>query len=111
MPEDFDPSEETLIDIDLGATAKKVAEPNPEFNKPYDLMPPNPNAVGPWVKYDGVATLRTIDVDEWAAVGVTDQLYTEWNALNGYKVSVHDLSEGALRYCLKMDGRFVQVDN
>jgi hypothetical protein len=111
MTDSYDPSEETLIDIDLGTTAKSIAEPNPEFDKPFDLMPPNPDATGPWIKYDGVATLRTIDAPEWVEVGVTDQPYTEWNALNGYKVSVSDLSAGAIRYCLQTDGRFVQVDN
>ena len=90
-----------------GAVAASASEPNPVS---LDLMPPNPDAKGPWIAYTGLATLREISKSDWAKVGVNDQGAVEWNILNGYKISVSDLSEKAIDYCLRVDGRFSKVD-
>lgn len=77
--------------------------PNPQ-------APADPNAKGPFIKYMGYATLRVITPSEWKDVGIHDMGRKEWNTLNKFKVPKSELTESAIDYCLKTDGRFELVD-
>lgn len=82
------------------------AEPSENF----DLMPPDPDAKGPYITYTGMATLREITKRDWQKIGVVDQGDVQWNLMNGYRIPVSNLSESAIDYCLRVDGRFSKVD-
>ena len=98
--------------IEVADNALNIAEVQEvEAEKPLDLMPPNPDATGPYITYTGMATLRQISKSDWKKAGVEDQGDVEWNAINGYRISVNDLSEKAINYCLNVDGRFSKVDD
>ena len=47
---------------------------------------------------------------DWQKIGVVDQGDVQWNLMNGYRIPVSNLSESAIDYCLKVDGRFSKVD-
>ena len=61
------------------------------------------------VKYTGQASLRTISAQEWLQLGIEHEA-VEWNFHNNFRVPVEDLTDGAVAYLIKRDGRFELVD-
>ena len=65
-------AESPVIEVaDNALNIVEVQESEPE--KPLDLMPPNPDATGPYITYTGMATLRQISKSDWKKAGVEDQ--------------------------------------
>lgn len=81
-----------------------------ESSEPVKLQEPHPDSRGPWVRYDGVATLRIMDSNAWKQAGIKSEKYVEWNYLNEKKVPVSEFTEQELDYLLRRDGRFSKVD-
>jgi hypothetical protein len=50
------------------------------------------------VKYIGVADVRRITDEEWAATGVRGQDTTTWNAGNGFTILGDRFTQGAIDY-------------
>lgn len=82
-----------------------------EASKPFELQPPNPHAEGPWVQYNGIATVRFIDEKSWRDAGIKSTKYCEWNYLNHKRLPKSSFTEEELDYLLRRDGRFSLVDN
>lgn len=61
------------------------------------------------VKYTGQASLRTISKEDWLSLGIEHE-GVEWNFHNNFRVPAEDLTDGAIKYLTKKDGRFELVD-
>lgn len=77
---------------------------------PIQLQPPSPLANGPWIQYNGVATLRYMDENAWRSVGVDSKKYCQWNGLNKMRLPRSMFSDEELQYLLRVDGRFSLVE-
>ena len=73
---------------------------------PMDLTLPDPNAKGPWIQYNGVATVRILGPRDWHQAGVRSMKYCEWNYLNGKRLPRSLFNDEELQYLLRVDGRF-----
>jgi len=71
-----------------------------------DLQEQDPTAKGPWIQYNGVATVRIITPSDWVAAGVQSRKYCEWNYLNGKRLPRSMFNDEELQYLLRVDGRF-----
>lgn len=80
-----------------------------EASQPMRLEPPDPHATGPWIVYNGPATVRVIDEKGWAALGLPGKR-CEWNYLNKRRLPKSLFSQEQLNYLLHVDGRFVESD-
>lgn len=78
---------------------------------PRNLVPPDPNATGPWIEYTGIATVRILCDLDWKNLGIDSDLYCEWNLLNGMKLPKSIFNEAQLNYLLNQDGRFQLVES
>ena len=76
---------------------------------PMDLKKPDPKAKGPWIQYNGIATVRTMSPADWKAAGVECNDYHEWNYLNHKRLPRSLFSDEQLQYLLRIDGRFSLV--
>jgi len=76
------------------------------YSAPMDLDTAASNSKGPWVQYNGVATVRILTPSDWAAAGVKSSHYCEWNYLNGKRLPRSMFSDEELQYLLRVDGRF-----
>ena len=123
------PEDETF-DIDPEALAAEAEKPT-EDKPPQDPrlgLPPNVQVVeaaepfqptideslpdeGPWVEYTGIALIRIMGPDEWAAAHVDSENYFEWNHLNNKRISRHAFNDHELQYLLRVDGRFRLVES
>ncbi len=81
-----------------------------EANSLLELQPGDPTAAGPWVQYDGIATVRVITQSDWAAMGIDSDKEVQWNYLNKKRVPVSHFSDEELQYLLRCDGRFSVVE-
>lgn len=120
--QDFEP--ETLVSgEDAQEQAKKQAAENdprqglPESVRvetatgPTTLQQADPTAKGPWIKYNGIATVRYMDAEAWKQAGVDSDKYVEWNYLNHKQVPVSTFTDEELQYLLRCDGRFSLVED
>lgn len=73
---------------------------------PMRLELPDPNAKGPWIQYNGPATVRIMTPQDWAAAGVVSNKYAEWNYLNSKRLPRSLFSDEELQYLLRVDDRF-----
>lgn len=73
---------------------------------PMDLARVDPNAKGPWIQYNGQATVRIITPHDWKQAGVDSNKYCEWNYLNSKRLPRSMFSDEELQYLLRVDGRF-----
>lgn len=80
-----------------------------EASAPLTLQEPAPDGRGPWIQYNGIATLRIMDAEAWRSAGVNSTKYIEWNFLNKMRVPVSEFTEAELSYLLGRDGRFSKV--
>lgn len=78
---------------------------------PMNLVPPDPNATGPWIEYTGIATVRILCDVDWRTLGINSDLYCEWNYLNKMRLPKSMFSDEQLNYLLNQDGRFQLVDD
>lgn len=76
------------------------------YSQPYELAQSDPNAKGPWIQYNGVATVRILTPSDWAAAGVKSTKYCEWNYLNNKRLPRSMFTDEELQYLLRIDGRF-----
>lgn len=79
--------------------------------EPMELQQPKANAKGPWVQYNGIATVRTMDEAAWRNVDVDSDRYFEWNYLNKKRVPSSSFTDEELQYLLRRDGRFTLVED
>lgn len=100
----LDDKVEDTGDLDLGMKVETASAP-------LNLVPPDPNATGPWIEYTGIATVRIINALDWKAIGIDSDLYCEWNYLNAKKLPKSLFNEKQLTYLLSTDGRFQLVDD
>jgi hypothetical protein len=77
---------------------------------PITLQQPKPGATGPWIQYNGVATLRIMTEKDWKAAGVESTKYCQWNALNKKRLPREMFTDEELQYLLRVDGRFSLVE-
>lgn len=75
-------------------------------SRPMNLVRPDPKATGPWIKYNGIATVRILCDLDWQALGIDSSLYCEWNYLNEMKLPKSMFNDEQLDYLLNKDGRF-----
>ncbi len=68
------------------------------------------NSDGPWIEYTGVATVRRMGPEEWAAANINSQDYFEWNYLNHKRIPRKVFTDEQLQYLLRVDDRFRLVD-
>lgn len=109
----------SVIDTDLDSKVSTFSEgvKQNKLNDPEADFAPTPpkdegwKSKGPFVKYTGQATLRSITTEEFEAAGAKGQDYAEWNSLNDKKIPVSHFNENALTYLLQVDGRFEKVDD
>lgn len=80
-------------------------------SQPLTLQEGDPNASGPWIQYNGVATVRIMDKASWASAGVDSEKYVQWNYLNNKRVPRSEFSDDELQYLLRIDGRFTLEDD
>lgn len=73
------------------------------------LQEPELDSVGPWIQYNGIATLRIMDAQAWHAAGVKSDKYVEWNYLNNRRVPISHFTDAELAYLIGRDGRFSKV--
>ena len=73
---------------------------------PLKLQNSPPNEKGPWIQYNGVATVRVMDAAAWKAAGVESDKYIQWNYLNKKRVPRSIFNDQELQYLLRVDGRF-----
>ncbi len=90
---------------DLRPSAPKVEE-----GPAIPLQDAAPDSVGPWVQYNGIATLRIMDANAWHSAGVKSDKYVEWNYLNNKRVPVSHFTDAELAYLIGRDGRFSKVE-
>lgn len=76
------------------------------YSQPMDLAQLDPNAKGPWIQYNGVATVRIMDRRAWAQASVKSDKYCEWNYMNGKRLPRSMFNDEELQYLLRVDGRF-----
>lgn len=77
-----------------------------------NLKPPDPDARGPWVQYNGIGTLRIMDKNAWTSGGVSSDKYAEWNSLNKKRIPVSTFTAQEMNYLLSpAEGRFSVVDD
>lgn len=116
---EHDPQKGTIITPKPEPSELAGSEQQPEIQESIkveegpaiELQEPGLDSTGPWVKYNGVATLRIMDRNAWLSAGVDSDKYVEWNFLNNMRVPVSYFTEAELRYLLGRDGRFSKVDN
>lgn len=82
-----------------------------EASTPMHLEPPTPDASGPWIKYTGIATVRTINANGWREAGVDSTKKAQWNYLNHMRLPKSMFNEEELNYLLNVDGRFSLVED
>ncbi|AVD99633.1 hypothetical protein HWB51_gp015 [Mycobacterium phage Cuke] len=82
-----------------------------EARAPMALKQPDKSAHGPWVQYNGVATVRIMQAKDWKEVGVDSTKYCEWNYLNKKRLPVTSFTDEELQYLLRIDGRFSVVED
>lgn len=75
---------------------------------PAELQPPDSSASGPWIQYNGIATLRILSERDWKVIG-TEGVYCEWNHLNNRRLPKSNFNEKQLHYLLNVDGDFTEV--
>lgn len=80
------------------------------FAGPTPLAKPDPKATGPWIQYNGIATLRIMDEEMWSAAGVDSDKYCQWNGLNKMRLPRSLFNDQELQYLLRVDGRFSLVE-
>ena len=73
---------------------------------PMNLEQPDPTARGPWIQYNGPATVRVMDAQAWASAKVPSRKRYEWNYLNGKRLPRSMFSDEELQYLLRVDDRF-----
>ncbi len=88
-----------------------VAMKTETISRPMNLVPPDPNASGPWVKYNGIATVRILCALDWQNLKIDSNLYCEWNYLNEMKLPKSMFNDEQLDYLLNKDGRFELVED
>ena len=103
-----DSTPEVEEDARMGLPASVRVE---QATAPLKLEPPDSNAKGPWVKYTGIATVRTISAKGWKAAGVNSEKSAQWNYLNRMRLPKDRFNEDELHYLLEVDGRFSLVDD
>jgi hypothetical protein len=81
-----------------------------EANTLLELQPGDPTAAGPWVQYDGIATVRVITQSDWQEMGIDSDKEVQWNYLNKKRVPISRFSDEELQYLLRCDGRFSVVE-
>lgn len=111
MSEDIRPKKLIPGSANVEVQEQKPAQPKVVEGPLLPLQEPQPDARGPWVKYDGIATLRIMDERAWRSAGVDSARYVEWNCLNNMRVPMASFTQAELDYLLRRDGRFVKVDN
>ena len=82
-----------------------------EARAPMALKQPEKGVRGPWVQYDGIATVRVMTAKDWKDVGVSSTKYCEWNYLNHKRLPVSSFTDEELQYLLRRDGRFSVVED
>lgn len=113
---------ETLIPQSHWSPKDKVVELPTEVEKPpgptlpgareitmptaMELQQPEFGTKGPWIQYNGVATVRILTRNDWAAAGVASDKYCEWNYLNNKRLPRSMFNDQELQYLLRVDGRF-----
>lgn len=107
-PFDAEPKKEVDNDPRKGLPETVVVE---EVSAPTQLQQGDPLARGPWIQYDGVATVRVLGPDDWKNAGVKSNKYYEWNYLNSKRIPVSHFSDEELQYLLRCDGRFSVVED
>lgn len=80
-------------------------------DEPLDLVKADPNAEGPWIQYDGIATVRTMTPEAWRECGVKSDKCCEWNYLNKKRLPRSLFNDAELQYLLRRDGRFSLVED
>lgn len=108
-------SEERLVEPKPGFVKKSKSEtPIPgikvEEGPALSLQEPHLDSRGPWIQYNGIATLRIMDEKAWRNAGVNSSKYVEWNSLNAMRVPASSFTEAELSYLLGRDGRFSKVE-
>jgi hypothetical protein len=78
---------------------------------PMVLQPEKKNSKGPWIKYNGVATVRVMGPKEWAEQGIVCSETYEWSYMNKKRLPRSLFNDEQLQYMLRVDGRFSLVDN
>ena len=78
---------------------------------PLNLHAPDYTAKGPWIKYDGVATVRIITMRDWTSAGIEGTQEVQWNYLNHMRLPKSQFTEQELHYLLEVDGRFSLVED
>ena len=81
------------------------------ISSPMNLVPPDPKAKGPWIVYNGVATVRILNKLDWKTQGIDSDLYCEWNYLNKMRLPKSIFNDAQLNYLLNTDGRFTLVED
>lgn len=82
-----------------------------QASAPLVLQQPDYSATGPWIKYDGVATVRIITMRDWTSAGINGTQEVQWNYLNHMRLPKSQFSEEELHYLLNVDGRFSLVED
>jgi hypothetical protein len=78
-----------------------------EGNNPMDLdTTKKVDPKGRYIKYIGIATVRSLTPADWEAAGVDSDKYVEWNYFNKKLVPISVFTEAELQYLLRVDGRF-----
>lgn len=79
--------------------------------EPMQLQQTAPGATGPWIQYNGVATVRIMGPEEWKNVGIETDDYHEWSYMNKKRLPRSVFSDQQLQYLLRVDGRFSLVED
>lgn len=95
--------------------AKVAPSPPGDIRRRVDKKLPT----GPFVKYVGQASVRTINPSEWKSLGISltdDSVTSAWNIKNDFLIPVNEFSDEQLDYLLVDDMQqsgghsFVSVD-
>lgn len=98
---------------ELDNEARQGLPPTVVVETANSLMPlqkPDPKATGPWIRYNGIGSVRIMTPADWKAVGVDSNNYYEWNYLNKKRLPRKAFSAAELQYLLRVDGRFSLVE-
>jgi hypothetical protein len=82
-----------------------------EASAPMQLEQPAPDWKGPWIRYNGVGTIRIMDPAAWRSAGVQSNKRYEWNYLNQKRIPRSLFTDEELQYLLRVDGRFSLVED
>jgi hypothetical protein len=102
--EEVQPEEEKLQGLPSSVKVEEASAPLP-------LDKGDSNWTGPWIKYDGVGTVRYMRPADWRSIGVQSSSTYEWNYLNQKRIPRSLFSDEELQYLLRVDGRFSLVED